>query len=111
MPTERILTSTALIERDLGSTPDTVGDLAPSWSTIASAEPCAPAQPMTDRLKRMVSGDVAVTDYLTITGIAANIAKGDRLTIDGVAYRAEAVRAWTSGTARVHHVEVGMTVL
>ena len=111
MPSARILSATALIERDTAGTLADTGELAPGWETIAASQPCAPPQPMTDRLRRTVAADVAATDYVSFLAIGADVAKGDRLTIDGTAYRVEAIERWTSGPGAAHHVKAGMKVL
>lgn len=111
MPSARMLSTVATIERDSGSAPDSVGDMAPGWVTIGTARPCAPAQPMTDEFRRLVGGDALKASYWTCFDASETVAKGDRVTIDGVQYRAEALAPWTSGTQRARHVEVALGVL
>lgn len=113
MPSARILSARALIERDTSTGPGATGPgrRTPTWTTRAAAEPCAPPQPMTDALRRKVAGDVAATDYWTMTAVDADVLKGDRLTIAGVRYRVEALRKWTSGPSGAHHVELGLQVV
>ena len=110
MPSPQILSARALIERDTSTGPGATGPgrHVPSWSTVTAAEPCASPQPMTDRLKRTVAGDVAAAEYWSMTAITADVAKGDRVTVDGTRYRVEARRAWTSGPGRAHHIQLGL---
>lgn len=111
MSSARILSATALIERDTAGTLDATGELTPGWTTVTAVEPCASAQPMTDKLRRTVAADVAATDYVGFFGIAADVVKGDRVTIGDTAYRVEAIERWTSGAGAAHHIKTGMRVL
>lgn len=110
MPSPRILSARALIERDTSAGPGSTGSgaVVPTWTTRTAAEPCAPPQPLTDRLKKTLPGDFEVASYMTVTAISADVAKGDRVTIAGTRYRVEARDPWTSGPGRAHHLRVGI---
>lgn len=107
MPTNRILSASALIERDT-STPDSAGDLSPNWVTVAT-EACAPPQPITDVLRRRLPGDVAATDFFSMLADGSAVQMGMRFTSLGVAYRVEARKPWASGLGTLH-VAVGLKV-
>lgn len=109
MISPRILNRRALIERDANPGPGSTGpgSHVPSWETVATDVPCS-VQSMNEKLKRGLPGDFAVTDSLFGCNPGPAIAKGQRVTVDGVRYRIEALR---DAAGRGHHWEAGLKAL
>lgn len=109
MMSSRILNRVALIERDASTGPGATGTGAhvPEWETVEAALPCA-VQTLTDKLQRSLPGDFQACEALLGCNAGPALAKGQRVTVDGVRYRIEALE---DAAGRGHHFEAGLKAI
>lgn len=109
MMSPRILNRRALVEEDVSTGPGSTGTGArvPQWETVEAELPCA-VQVLTDKLKRSLPGDFQACEALLGCNAGPALAKGQRVTVDGVRYRIEALK---DAAGRGHHFEAGLKAI
>lgn len=106
MISARSLRQRATISRASETISET-GAVTQTWTVIAVGVPCT-RQPMSEKLRRVVPGDIALKEAFFACNAGVDIRLGDRVEVDAHVDRVEALH---DAAGRGHHFEAGLVAL